>query len=122
MSLFPIMIGLAYETHERINDARNAGVTQLVVGLPWEMILPHDKQARRNHDQTLQRLAERGGLSACEALAVLEDRSWHELRLPFAEAHRQLAERLARWESDQKHEAQLVKPDAPETHPSSASG
>lgn len=44
--------------------------------IPWGLIAPHEKQALKNHGQTLKRLAERGGLSFCEALAVLEDRQW----------------------------------------------
>lgn len=45
--------------------------------IPWEMIAPHEKQAMANHcGQSLERLAQRGGLGACEALAVLEDRNW----------------------------------------------
>lgn len=44
--------------------------------IPFAMIAPHEKQAQRNHWQSLDRLAERGGLSACEALAILEDRPW----------------------------------------------
>jgi len=44
--------------------------------IPFAMIAPHEKQAQRNHWQSLERLAQRGGLSACEALAILEDREW----------------------------------------------
>lgn len=47
--------------------------------IPWSLIEPHEAQAKRNHDQTLQRLAERGGLSPCEAVAVLEDRPWERM-------------------------------------------
>lgn len=39
--------------------------------LPWEMIAPYEAQAQANHGQSLERLAERGGLSPGEALAVL---------------------------------------------------
>ena len=35
-------------------------------------------QADRNHGQTLRGLAGRGGLSWCEALAVLTDRKWKQ--------------------------------------------
>ena len=42
--------------------------------IPWWFIASHEAQAKLNHDQTLERLAERGGLSPTEALAVLEDR------------------------------------------------
>lgn len=48
-------------------------------GIPWAMIAPHEAQALRNHDQTLERLAQRGGLSPEEAVAVLEDRKWRAM-------------------------------------------
>lgn len=42
----------------------------------WQLVLDHAAQAERNHRQTVQRLAERGGLSWDEMLAVLTDRAW----------------------------------------------
>jgi hypothetical protein len=48
--------------------------------LPWAMLEPHEYQAKANHDQSLQRLAERGGLSAIEAVAVLRGVSYREVR------------------------------------------
>lgn len=47
-----------------------------IVAIPFDLLKPHEVQAVRNHQQTLARLAERGGLSPCEALAVLEDRKY----------------------------------------------
>jgi hypothetical protein len=48
--------------------------------IPWEMIASHEKQAMENHcGQTLERLAQRGGLSACEAVAVLDDRPYKRM-------------------------------------------
>lgn len=44
--------------------------------IPWTAIAPHEQQAQKNHGQSLARLAERGGLSWNEALAVLEDRAY----------------------------------------------
>ena len=50
--------------------------------IPWDMIAPHEAQALVNHcRQTLKELARRGGLSHCEAIAVLEDRPWHQMDL-----------------------------------------
>ena len=57
--------------------------------IPWRLIAPHERQAQRTHSQTLERLAERGGLSPCEAMAVLEDREW--CRMVPTEARAQLA-------------------------------
>jgi hypothetical protein len=45
----------------------------------WGVIEPHERQADANHGQTLERLAQRGGLSPCEAVAVLEDRDWRPM-------------------------------------------
>ena len=44
--------------------------------IPWDMIAPHETQCVRNHGQSLERLAERGGLSPSEALAILDDENW----------------------------------------------
>lgn len=63
MKLFPIMAEYGGHATERTTDY-----------IPWEVIADHEKQAMINHGQTLERLAERGGLDYSEALAVLEDR------------------------------------------------
>jgi hypothetical protein len=47
--------------------------------IPWSVIEPHERQAVSNHDQDLITLAKRQGLSACEAVAVLEDREWQRM-------------------------------------------
>ena len=39
--------------------------------VPWDFMEPHRKQAADNHDQTLERLAERGGLSPHEAICAI---------------------------------------------------
>lgn len=55
--------------------------------VPWDMVAPHEAQALRNHGQTLERLAERGGLDWSELLRVLEDRPFTGQGLePRAEA------------------------------------
>ncbi len=53
----------------------------------------NEQQAQTNHGQTLQRLAERGGLSLCEALALIEKRRWR--RMEFGDALNQLIDRLS---------------------------
>lgn len=63
------------------------------VSIPWGCIAPHARQADLNHYQTLERLAERGGLSWHEALAVLTDRKWEAVKsVPQEEAQRQVVE------------------------------
>lgn len=39
--------------------------------IPWERVAAHEAQALRNHDQTLGRLAERGGLDPVELWLVV---------------------------------------------------
>lgn len=77
--MFPILGGRFYS--DRVGD------------IPWDVIAPHEPQALRNHTQTLKRLAERGGLTPCEAVAVLEDRVWRWMSRAAAERRlRELAD------------------------------
>jgi len=45
--------------------------------VPMWVFLPWEDRAQKNHGQTLARLAERGGLSPDEALAILTDQDVH---------------------------------------------
>lgn len=44
--------------------------------IPWDAIEPYEGHAQANHQQTLQRLSERGGLSPIEAYMVMTGRRW----------------------------------------------
>jgi hypothetical protein len=57
-----------------------------IPSIPWSVIAGHERQAMRNHYQTLERLAERGGLSPAEAVAIIEDRRFSRMELKDAEA------------------------------------
>lgn len=48
----------------------------VIAWIPWDLIAPHEAQGKANRAQSLERLAERGGLMPSEAVAVLEDREW----------------------------------------------
>ncbi|MBZ9939193.1 hypothetical protein LB518_23045 [Mesorhizobium sp. BR1-1-16] len=82
---FPILVS-SYRMDDEVRELRKAGGTAIVVQIPLAMIAPHEKQAMRNHSQTLKRLAERGGLGADEAVAVLEDRSYARMHPATANA------------------------------------
>lgn len=98
MRMFPIMIrSQAWGKDSDVERARARGVPYVVVCLPWEMIEPHEKQALKNHSQTLERLAQRGGLCASEAVAVLEGKGWHEIDSNSARANEKLARLIAEW-------------------------
>lgn len=55
-----------------------------ITAIPWAVIEPHEPQAGRNHSQTLRGLAGRGGLSPCEAVAVMLDRPWVRVHQAWA--------------------------------------
>lgn len=57
--------------------------------VPMWVFRPWEAQAQANHYQTLDRLRERGGLDAAEAVAILRGLPYQEI-LPRSEAHRQL--------------------------------
>lgn len=46
--------------------------------VPWSLVEDHESQAKRNHSQSLGRLAERGGLDPVELWAVIRDVSWSD--------------------------------------------
>lgn len=72
-----------------------------LASVPWEFVAPHEAQARRNHDQTLRRLAERGGLSAKEMLAVVTGRNWLQILGDQEQVQKQLLLVLDSWKIDQ---------------------
>lgn len=65
-----------------------------IEGLPFSILEKYGDRVMTNHGQTLEGLARRGGLSACEAVAILEDRPWRPMCQ--AEAFKQLAVHVAR--------------------------
>jgi hypothetical protein len=90
--MFPILFG--YRVDETVSALKRAGQSTMVVAIPWAMIAPHERQARANHYQSLERLAERGGLSADEAVAVLSDTAFERRPFKGVDANRRLAEML----------------------------
>lgn len=81
---FPIL--MSWRLADHVSEILATGGHVLVVALPWALLEPHERQARHNHGQSLKGLASRGGLSHCEAVAVLEDREWRKMPLPEANA------------------------------------
>jgi len=48
----------------------------IIKALPWAFMRPHEAQAQQNHGQTLNRLANRGGLGIEEAYHILRDEQY----------------------------------------------
>lgn len=68
----------------------------LLSEIPWEMIAPHEAQAQSNHGQSLERLAQRGGLAASEAIDIIEGRRWGSAK-PCIENERYLINLVRSW-------------------------
>lgn len=83
---FMVVGGYGRALEENVLSIRKSKQHSIVFAVPWEIIASHERQAIRNHSQTLERLSERGGLSRCEAVAILEDRPWHRMKEPTANA------------------------------------
>jgi hypothetical protein len=93
-AMFPILS--TYEIGRKSVEVSKSGGYAVVIALPWAMMTPHENQAQANHGQSLRRLAERGGLGWCEAVAVLENRPWKQMSNGAANAR--LLELLSAWE------------------------
>lgn len=75
----------------------------LLSEIPYAMIAPHEAQAQRNHGQTLDRLAERGGLSAAEAIAIIQGRPWGSVK-HCVENERYLINLVRQWRAARKEQ------------------
>ena len=85
---FPIL--LSWDERRKNPDVKR--------NLPWDFIAPHEKQAQANHYQTLERLAQRGGLSWMEMLAVLMDLDFRRIN-PKANHEAHVLKLLKEWEA-----------------------
>lgn len=68
MKTFPILKSC-------VDRCREQGFHSPLV-VPYELVERHEKQARVNHGQSVERLAQRGGLSWLELLLVITDHEW----------------------------------------------
>ena len=73
-SSYPVLKGQTKESCE----ARRAG-TQYPRSVPWDLVKDHENQAQKNHSQSLDRLAQRGGLSPRELWSVVHDKDFYEV-------------------------------------------
>ena len=85
--LFPIIFN---PRGRQFHDVLNNGDCVIVVAVPWAMIAQHEAQALKNHSQSLEQLAARGGLATFKALAVIEGRSLPQRPVDHAAHNRKL--------------------------------
>ncbi len=74
--------------------------------VPWGLLAPHEEQAQRNHGQTLEQLAGRGGLGASEMLAILERRPFRAMAPE--ESCARLTDAINAWNVKGSHDADPV--------------
>jgi hypothetical protein len=67
----PIMVGNALNVAER-----NGQPVSVVRSIPWGVIAHAEQQALRNHQQSLDRLRERGGIDAIEAIYLISGQTY----------------------------------------------
>lgn len=68
----------------------------LLSEIPFAMLVPHEAQAFKNHSQSLDMLASRGGLAHSEAIDILEDRPWNSSK-HCVENERYLINKVREW-------------------------
>lgn len=61
-----------------------------IPAVPFALMAAHGARALVNHGQTVARLADRGGVSAAEAVAIIEDRAY--MVMPLVTARERLRE------------------------------
>jgi hypothetical protein len=67
--------------------------------IPMAMIKPHEKQALRNHGQSLETLASRGGLAPSEAVDIMSGRGW-AMTPNGVETERWLINKVREWRNE----------------------
>lgn len=68
----------------------------LLSEVPFAMLVPHEAQAQSNHGQSLERLAQRGGLGVSEAIDILEGNRWGTSKVCI-ENERWLINKVREW-------------------------
>ena len=58
--------------------------------IPWDNVEMYQDSAKQNHDQSLERLAERGGLTPKELICVIENRKWNDSAVSESQAVKKL--------------------------------
>jgi hypothetical protein len=91
---FPVLLDHDFRARTA-RSLREAGSYFSCVGVPRAMLDEHVQQCYLNHGTSLDRLARRGGLTADECLAILEDRAWAPIG--EADAHKRLVRAILAW-------------------------
>jgi hypothetical protein len=92
---FPVLLDHDFRVRTA-RSLREVGSCLSCVGVPRAMLAEHLNQCYSNHGSSIERLARKGGLTADECLAILENRRW--LPIDEADAHTQLVRAVLQWQ------------------------
>jgi hypothetical protein len=67
--MFPVLRGGDWKEYDSLGCPRQ---------VPWSILAPHEGWAQRNHGQSLERLAERGGLGIQEMACIVTHVHWRK--------------------------------------------
>jgi hypothetical protein len=100
-SFTPSMLAKTHLQHKKfpvLRGGHKKTIPEALDYVPWPMLQPHEKHAEKNHQQTLQVLASRGGLSPQEIVAIMKGSSWEEMKtIGCEEAERTIIEMTEHW-------------------------
>lgn len=96
--MFPVMMPAHWTAQMLASETCAQGLAFVVAGIPWDILDACTVRLRTNHGQSIEQLAQRGGLDATEAIAVLEDRPWTNME--WKEANKRLAARIVHFAID----------------------
>lgn len=94
--IFPVKLEYDFR-QQTVRRLREHGDLYACVGVPRAMLVGRADRFLRNHGATLNELAQRGGISIDECIAVLEDRRW--AHIDEAEAHSSMRQKILAWEA-----------------------
>jgi hypothetical protein len=100
--IFPIIYTGEHRFAAEVPRLRSLGLYAFLIGVPLAMLEPHGDRVRLNHgNRTLRSLAQAGGLSAGDVVAILLNRSRHNIPNSHDQPyqHRVLLEMIQEWEN-----------------------
>jgi hypothetical protein len=99
LTMMPIVYPGSYRFAEEVQRLRRVGLCAFVIAVPMEMMDGHNDRCVTNHGLSLRGLANRGGCSARDALAMLQDKHPGELgNKDQAVYHKMLLREIHNWE------------------------
>lgn len=85
-----------------INRCGEAGLALIVIGVPWEMMAPHESRFRSYFGRSLRAQHYSGGATAGEVLAFLEKKPWDFYLQDIVLSQKRLVDLVLAWQAQQQ--------------------